>query len=156
MKSPRSLGEEGASLVEFAIVLPLFALLLFALIDFGLAFGGFVTLRNGVSAGARLAAVDQVDPSCVGASNPMVCTIADHIGTLPGMEPGTLTIGIAFVPQVGAIAGDEVEVCASAKLASSTGITAPILGGKAIHAESIERLEQDPTYQAAGSCPAAT
>ena len=52
----RRRSDEGAALVEFALALPLFALLLFALVDSGLAFGGFITFRNGVDAGARLAA----------------------------------------------------------------------------------------------------
>src|SRR5215469_877837 len=37
----RRRGEEGASLVEFAIVVPVFALLLFAMIDFGLVFQSY-------------------------------------------------------------------------------------------------------------------
>ena len=75
----------GASLVEFAIILPVFALMLFGMIQFGLGFAGWDELRNAVQAGARLAANDEVnlsDPNC-GQSDPaqnMVCEISLLIG----------------------------------------------------------------------------
>ena len=43
--------EAGASLVEFAIILPVFALMLFGMIQFGLAFAGWDQLRNAVQTG---------------------------------------------------------------------------------------------------------
>lgn len=145
--------ERGASLVEFALVLPIFALMLFALIDFGLVFAGFITLRNGVGSGARAASVNYVDPTCVTAPNPMVCTIENRIGRLPGTKASTLTVTIAL--PVGSDGnsgqvGDPVQVCASADLQSSTGITAPFISGRAIHAVSEIRLEQTPGSWATG------
>ena len=73
--------DAGASLVEFAIILPVFVLMLFGMIQFGLGFAGWDELRNAVQTGARLAANDDVnpsDPNC-GRTNPtqqmqlMVC-----------------------------------------------------------------------------------
>jgi hypothetical protein len=87
----------------------------------------------------------------------MVCTIEGRIGSLPGIQPGSLQVGISFVDQNGQpvsspVSGtDDVIVCASALLTSSTGITAPLLGGKSIHAQSEVRLEQGPTYTFTGS-----
>ena len=145
-KEPR--GEEGASLVEFALVLPIFALLLFSLIDFGLVFGGFMSLRNGVGSGARAASVSLVDPSCTTALSPMDCTVEKRIGTLVGTT-GIPTVTIAFLTgsdgSKGQV-GDPVEVCAYATASSSTGITSPFLSGKVIHATSEVRLEQTPSY----------
>lgn len=143
-----SRGEEGASLVEFALILPIFALLLFGLIDFGLVFGGFMSLRNGVGSGARAASVSLVDPSCTTSSSPMDCTVKDRIGTLVGTT-GIVTVTIAFPTGSDGSTGqpgDPVEVCASATTSSSTGITSPFLSGKAIHATSEVRLEQTPSY----------
>ena len=51
-------GDGGAALVEFALVLPIFALMLFGMIELGLAFAGWSSLRNAVQTGARLASVD--------------------------------------------------------------------------------------------------
>ncbi len=50
--------ESGAALVEFALVVPLFALLLFGVIQFGLAFGGWASVRASVQNSARLIALN--------------------------------------------------------------------------------------------------
>ena len=74
--------------MEFAIILPVFALMLFGMIQFGLGFAGWDELRNAVQTGARLAANDDVnpsDPNC-GQTDPtqqmqlMVCEISLLIG----------------------------------------------------------------------------
>src|SRR5436305_1681114 len=43
--------EDGASLVEFALIAPILFLLLFGLIDFGFIYNDFLSLRHGVRAG---------------------------------------------------------------------------------------------------------
>lgn len=61
----RCRGERGQSLTEFALVLPLVALLLFGVIQFGIVFHQYVTLTDAVRAGARQGAVGrhQSDPA---------------------------------------------------------------------------------------------
>ena len=49
--------ERGQSLVEFALVLPIFLLVLFAIVDFGMAFHAWITVTNSAREGARLGAV---------------------------------------------------------------------------------------------------
>lgn len=142
--------ERGASLVEFALVLPIFALLLFGLIDFGLVFGGFVTLRNDVGAAARNAAVDFIASSCTSATNPMLCTVQSNIGSLPGIVPGSIKVAISF-PTGTASVGQPVLICAQATIHSTTGITSPFLNGRSIHASTEMRLEQTPSYLAGTS-----
>ncbi len=56
MKGERR-GERGQALVELALVLPVLALLLFAIIDFGLALNARIQVANAVREGARLGAV---------------------------------------------------------------------------------------------------
>ena len=56
-------SEQGQSLTEFALALPILALLLFAVIQFGIAFNNYVTLTDATRAGARKAAVSGKDPS---------------------------------------------------------------------------------------------
>lgn len=51
-------GERGASLVEFAVILPLFMLLVFGIMEAGWFFSQSVELRNAAREGARLAVVD--------------------------------------------------------------------------------------------------
>lgn len=149
MESPRN--ESGATIVEFALIIPIFALLLFATIDFGLVFGGYITLRNGADSAARLAAVSQVDPSCTPATspmnNPMLCTIADHVGQeFSGTESGSVQVNYAFVSNGVAAAGELIKVCAAVKLKSTTGFTGPLINGKTMSASSTVRLEQTPKW----------
>ena len=47
----------GQALVEFALTLPLLALMLFGIIQYGLIFSAVVTLRNASAVGARYAVV---------------------------------------------------------------------------------------------------
>ena len=53
----RSDPNRAKSLTEFALALPILALLLFAVIQFGIAFNHYVTLTDATRAGARKAAV---------------------------------------------------------------------------------------------------
>jgi len=53
----RGKGEGGQSLVEFALVLPIFLLVLFAIVDFGMAFHAWITVTNSAREGARLGSV---------------------------------------------------------------------------------------------------
>ena len=149
--------ESGASLVEFALVVPIFCLLLFAMIDFGFAFQSFIGLRNGVNTAARMASVNETDPSCSMQQNPpvnpMICTVQHRIGTLLGVDPNSVQVAISF-PTCNAVtggnvqnascgSGSTVEVSAQATLKSATGFTAPFLTGKHICASSQIRIEQD-------------
>jgi Flp pilus assembly protein TadG len=58
-------SEQGQSLTEVALALPVLALLLFAVIQFGIAFNNYVTLTDATRAGARTAAVGRQSASPV-------------------------------------------------------------------------------------------
>ena len=161
--------EQGASLVEFALVLPIFALLLFAMIDFGLVFQSFISLRNGVNAGARVASVSgATDSSCTTASTAMLCTVKDRVGALLAAQSNTVAVEIQWVNRgtgtsitSGSFSGDytqyDVKVCGWATLKSTTGLTSPFINNKVLSSVSQLRLEQKPSYQAGtypGSLPA--
>jgi Flp pilus assembly protein TadG len=55
----------GQALVEFALVIPVFLLLLIALFDLGRAVFAYNTLSNAAREGARIAIVNQYKPSIV-------------------------------------------------------------------------------------------
>lgn len=57
--------ERGQALVEFALVIPIFLLLLVALFDLGRAVFAYNTLTNAAREGARLAIVNQYEPSII-------------------------------------------------------------------------------------------
>ena len=52
--------DHGASLVEFALLLPLLMLVVLGIAEFGFILGQFNEVRHGAHEGARLAAVDDV------------------------------------------------------------------------------------------------
>jgi Flp pilus assembly protein TadG len=52
-------SEQGQTMTEFTLVLPIFVALLFGIIQFGIAFNNYVTLTDAARAGARKAAVSR-------------------------------------------------------------------------------------------------
>jgi Flp pilus assembly protein TadG len=58
-KLVRLASEDGAALVEFALVLPILALLLFSMLDFGKAFNYWIDETHLANEGARFAAVNK-------------------------------------------------------------------------------------------------
>jgi Flp pilus assembly protein TadG len=68
-RTTRRLSDErGQAMTEFAIVLPIFLLLIFAIIQFGIVWNNYVTLTDAARAGARKATVsrhgDPVGAAC--------------------------------------------------------------------------------------------
>lgn len=49
--------ERGQAVAEFALVIPIFLLLVFAIVDFGMGFHAWITVTNSAREGARLGAV---------------------------------------------------------------------------------------------------
>ena len=61
----RARGSRGQSLVEFSLVIPLFMLLLIAVFDLGRGVFAYNTLTNAAREGARMAIVNQYQPSLI-------------------------------------------------------------------------------------------
>ena len=60
MNRRRQEGRRGQSLVEFGLILPIFLLIVFGIIDFGRAVFAYSTLNNAAREAGRVAVVDQV------------------------------------------------------------------------------------------------
>ena len=65
-------NEKGASAVEFALVLPIFVSVIFAIFQFGIAFNNWIAITHAAREGARLAAVGQYEEQRVRDSAPSV------------------------------------------------------------------------------------
>ena len=65
-------NEKGASAVEFALVLPVFVMLVFGIFQFGIAFNNWIAITHAAREGARLAAGGQYDEQRVRDSAPSV------------------------------------------------------------------------------------
>ena len=61
----RSRNENGQTMVEFTLVLPILCLVLFGVIQMGIVFHDYITITDATRAGARVAAVSKMDPNRV-------------------------------------------------------------------------------------------
>jgi Flp pilus assembly protein TadG len=57
IRARRKNGEKGQALVEFTLLVPIFLLLIFAIVDFGMGFYSWITVTNAAREGARLGVV---------------------------------------------------------------------------------------------------
>ena len=76
--------ERGQSLTEFALALPILALLLFAILQFGIVFNNYVTLTDATRAGARKGAVARRLPNPQKACQDAVDASAADLTQKPG------------------------------------------------------------------------
>jgi Flp pilus assembly protein TadG len=81
--------EAGQSLVEFTMILPIFLVLMFGLVDFGRAFYTWLLVTNAAREGARVAAV-QADSSAIDAR--IYDSFCSSYPSNCSLEPGKLTI----------------------------------------------------------------
>ena len=81
----RTRNEEGQSLVEFALVLPVLMLLLTGMMTFGIALHNYLELTNAVSVGARLLAISRVQTT-----NPCATAATAVYQAAPFLKPANL------------------------------------------------------------------
>ena len=147
-------GEKGATLVEFAFVVPILLLLIFGAIDFGVTYNNQQTLRNSVREAGRRAIVgpDKVaEDGCttVGDVGCLVKARAD-MGDLAGDEmltmvcfPDSETAPSCPVGNAGDKSiGDVIRICAIYPVESVTGLLDPFIGGRRLTSRVDLRLEQ--------------
>ena len=148
---PSLRGEEGAALVEFALILPILALLLFAMVDFGKAFNYWIDETHLANEGARWAVVNR-NPGG-GSLQQYIrqqATTAELRNGGTASIPNPAQVCISF-PNGTSNVGDPVEVTVSATyhwlpiLGSRIGIAQTTIAGI-----SRMRLEALPTNYSAG------
>jgi Flp pilus assembly protein TadG len=146
---PGGTSESGAALVEFTFVVPLFVLLLFAMLEFGKAFNYWIDETHLANEGARWAVVDK---------NPGSGTLQQYIkeqATTAELRNGGTTsvpspaqVCISF-PNGTSNVGDPVEVTVTATYnwlaVLGLGVTSTQLAGR-----STMRLETEPSNYTAG------
>jgi Flp pilus assembly protein TadG len=145
--------EDGASLVEFALVLPVLAVLLFGMLEFGKAFNYWIDETHLANEAARWAVVNK-NPGGGGASLQQYilaqATTAElrNGGTASVTNPAQVCISF---PNGTSNVGDPVEVTVSATynwlplISNSIGV-----GQSTITGSSRMRLEALPTNYSAG------
>lgn len=134
----RSRGQRGAALVEFALVVPIFVLLVMGIVDFGNAFNDYNSLRQGVREGARQVVVADWDTdgcSSGTASQRAACVTKARIGLTDDTRV-KIVLPTDYEP------GEQVTVCAMYPLRSLTGMFGAVLDGRAVSSELTMRIEQ--------------
>ena len=116
-------------MVEFALVLPMLAFLLFGIIQFGIVFNHYLDLTDAVRAGARVAAVSRQagDPS--GAAQAAVINSAGDIT----IDPAKVTVTSTWQP------GDDVTV--QAAYPYTIDLFGVVFASGDIHSKTTERVE---------------
>lgn len=149
---PQARSDHGVSLVEFALILPVFALLLFGMIDFGVAFGDYLSVRSGVREGARRAAVNDTafSGNCrLGGTNVTPSTNEERLACLTKARIGITNqddVRVSIFVPAGADSGTPVTICADVKLHSTTRLTAPFLDTRRARSSTTIRMESAPPF----------
>src|SRR5919202_1697893 len=112
--------ERGAAIVELAIVLPLFMVLVLGMVDFGQAFNDWMDETHLAHDGVRLAAVNYNAPTCTG-SNKSTCLAQYIFQNLDNQELRNGRASSSYTPQQ-----DKAQVCVSFPVV--TGHTNPLVG----------------------------
>jgi Flp pilus assembly protein TadG len=149
----RARSEDGVALVEFALLLPVLALLLFGMLDFGKAFNYWIDETHLANEGARWAVVNK-NPGSGGT------TLQEYIreqATTPELKnggtssvPSALQVCIAF-PAGTSNVGDPVKVTVETSY-RWLGVVADriSIAETAIVGAATMRLEAQPTNYGAG------
>ena len=147
-------------LVEFALVLPIFAIMLFGMIQFGLVLGGWASVRNMVQNSARMISIDDItSQTCTPPADITVlsvltidayCTVVNEIGT-----PVGTAVSSTDLPLVGLlIENGDITVCAQVPAQNFTGLfnlnasstsSFFIEDSSAINTTNVQNFNEDPS-----------
>jgi Flp pilus assembly protein TadG len=146
-------SERGAALVEMAVVLPLFVVLLFGIIETGWLFSQQVEIRHSAREAARVAAVSTPDINGGGFSADDIRERACATMALSGDSVTEIKVTSA-----GTDIGDNATVTVTVVYDALTGLLDPIFDGLSIDTSVEFRLEQprlwtDTTFATSPICP---
>jgi Flp pilus assembly protein TadG len=122
-------GDEGQTLVEFVLVAPVLLLILFGIVQFGIAFKNSMVVTDSVRAGARKAAVSRV------ASNPANVARQAVILAAGDLNPAKLNVVVTSTWN----AGDSVTVTATYPY--TINILGIVVASGDLHSTTVERVE---------------
>jgi Flp pilus assembly protein TadG len=121
--------ENGQAMVEFALVAPILFLILFGIVQFGIAFMNSVALTDAVRAGARKAAVSRT------AANPTQSATNAVLGAANDLNPSKLSVTVTSDWQ----SGDNVTVTATYPY--QINLLGIVVASGNLHSSTTERVE---------------
>ena len=132
--------------MEFALVVPVLALLVFGMCEFGIGFNNLNSLRQGTREGARQAVVANFggDSTCTITGAPsnselreLICLTKERVQLNNGDE-----IRVLLEFEGDYEPGNSLRLCTMYPLSSITGMFAPVLDGRVLTTEVEMRVEQ--------------
>jgi Flp pilus assembly protein TadG len=96
-------NQQGQSMTEFALVLPILVILLFGVIQFGIVFNNYIAVTDAARAGARKGAVGRH------LQNPEAAVVQSVRNSAPGLRQSDLNVSVTSSWQQ----GEEVTVTGS-------------------------------------------
>ena len=133
LPASRGARDDGAALMEFAVVLPLLLVLLFGIIEAAWAFNQQLEVRHGAREGARLVAVNE------GTDSAIASAVCDRMHFSGDEANTTVTISTA-----GSSIGDTATVSIVAPYHGLTGFFDGVFGSATFDSTVDIRLEQPP------------
>jgi Flp pilus assembly protein TadG len=121
-------GQRGQALVEFALIVPLFAVIMFALLDFGRVIYTKNTVEEAAREGSRAGTVEAVD---AGWKYTLIRNAAINAGAGLGLTTASVVgqgCDDCFYPD-GAISGEVVVVTVNTQVQLLTPLLSQLLGG---------------------------
>jgi Flp pilus assembly protein TadG len=123
-------NEDGQSLVEFALLAPILFLILFGIIQFGIAFKDSIALTDAVRTGARKATVSR------SSADPIGVTKAAVVGAAGDLDTAKLNVTVTATPwQPGA------PVTVTATYPYQINILGIVVASGDLHSATTERVE---------------
>jgi len=149
------MDDRGSSMVEFALVVPLFILLLFGIIEFGWLLAQHLDVRHGAREASRVAAVNYSSstPTATGATQSQqirdaVCSRMDF------SEQATVSMSLKDADGAAATKGRIAVVTVSSTPEQITGLFGPVIDTIDLDSTVEFRLESAATWSNGwtGSC----
>jgi hypothetical protein len=149
LRRRRADGDDGVALVEFAFISPIFFLIVFAVLEFGLVYRDSITLNDAVNDAARsaaiagngLGAVDD-DPPPESGSPPKIPDATADFVTIKRLRQGLGAIPIEWLerivvfhatdPVLGDVEAQVPEICRTGSGSGTFGSGAPDYAGACI------------------------
>lgn len=123
-------SDRGQTMVEFALVVPILLMVVFAIIQFGMLYNNYITLTDATRVGARKGAVSRT------AVNPIALTVAATRAAAPDLKPadfGVVATATAWAP------GADITV--EATYPYDINILGVVVASGTLRSKTVERVE---------------
>jgi Flp pilus assembly protein TadG len=127
--------EKGQAMVELAFSLPLLVILLFGIVEFGIAFNNYLTLTDAVRSGARQAAVSRF------LANPTAATVTKVKAAAAGLNAPSINVTVTKPDGSAPSWTSGADVKVSATYPYSINVLGIVVSAGNLSSSTVERVE---------------